>query len=279
MSTITQSQAIEFEQRLIALERKVGMERLANTTTTSLDDRLSKVKADLNGKLSQSNSKISNVSNQESWKMIQKLLKELDPGIALTHQQQPLLYKRQQVLACSDELQQDFGELESLLKLLLSGTKVDGVESGISSDPKSTGATKTKTKTSTGSTTTSGSSSKTHTKQEQLQQQAKEKAEEKILQQQQQQMDGSSRNSNETLRLDQVTQAPLLTQFYSNCGTPAEQKRVQDLAQKLTDLNARTQALTQQLGKYLECYHTTAMAVSEKIVLADEKISSTHVRR
>lgn len=49
----------------------------------------------------------------------QTLLRELDPGAGLTHQQQPLLYKRQEVLAASDSLTKDMSELSQILHLLL----------------------------------------------------------------------------------------------------------------------------------------------------------------
>ena len=46
-------------------------------------------------------------------------MKELDPGMALTHQSQPLLYRRQEILADSDSLKQDMDELRKILHLLL----------------------------------------------------------------------------------------------------------------------------------------------------------------
>ena len=281
MSTITQSQAMDFEQRLIALERKVGTDRITNRTTAaaSLDERLTKVKQELQTKLHSHNNNNNNnnnnnkaSTNQESWTLIQKLLKELDPGIALTHQQQPLLYKRQQVLACSDELMTDFGHLETILKLLLSGTKVnagDATTLSTSSSSSTTTTTTTKAKTSNPMKTPTKAKSAAQQQQQTLEQ-AKEKAQEKLQQQQQQQQQHDGRNSNDTLRLDQVTQAPILTQHYSK--SPHEEQQCHALAAKFLDLNQRTQALQQTLGKYLEIYHTTAMAVSEKIVLADEQI-------
>jgi hypothetical protein len=57
-------------------------------------------------------------STRDTWKESLALLKELDPDIALTHQQQPLLYKRQQVLASSTQLEEDMKQLDTVLKLI-----------------------------------------------------------------------------------------------------------------------------------------------------------------
>jgi len=275
-STISQSQATNFEQRLIALERKVGTERLQNTgaaaavavgvVSSSLDDRLNKLKSELQSKLSSS----TKTNNQDSHRTIQKLLKELDPGIALTHQQQPLLYKRQMVLASCDELKQNLQQLDSIGNLLLSGTKANNNGLGDSSlESKATATT-------SSSTAKSKSTNKNDEKDD-------KKKDETILQQrqrqQQQQQKETSRSSNDTssssssLRLDQVTQAPILTQHYDEWKTEhQQQKRLEDLTLKFKLLHERQSKLQQQLRHYLECYHTTAMAVSEKIVLADETI-------
>ncbi len=273
-STISQSQATDFEQRLIALERKVGTERLHNTgaaavavgvVSSSLDDRLNKLKSELQSKLSSS----TKTNNQDSHRTIQKLLKELDPGIALTHQQQPLLYKRQMVLASCDELKQNLQQLDSIGNLLLSGTKANNNGLGDSSlESKATATT-------SSSTAKSKSTNKNDEKDD-------KKKDETILQQrqrqqQQQQQKETSRSSNDTssssLRLDQVTQAPILTQHYDEWKTEhQQQKRLEDLTLKFKLLHERQSKLQQQLRHYLECYHTTAMAVSEKIVLADETI-------
>jgi len=55
-----------------------------------------------------------------------KLMKDLDPGMALTHQQQPLLYRRQEVLASSDSLRNDMEELRKILHLLLTSSSSSG---------------------------------------------------------------------------------------------------------------------------------------------------------
>jgi hypothetical protein len=60
---------------------------------------------------------------RETWHESQKLFRELDPGMALTHQQQPLLYRRQEVLAASGSLQTDMGELGNILHLLLTSQR------------------------------------------------------------------------------------------------------------------------------------------------------------
>jgi hypothetical protein len=300
MSLITQSQAVDFEQRLNALENRVGVDR--QTTDESIDDRLARLRATLDGKLAgafsesttttssssrntpSSSAVATKTSNEQHRKVIQKLLKELDPGIALTHQQQPLLYKRQQVLACSDELSNDFKQLDSILKLLLSNTRVDGAaEAGLEGTALAAGASaKTPAQIAQSSSSKAAATPKAggggpKQTQKELLQQAKKDAELKqsIQQQQQQQLEGGKRggSSGTALRLDQVTQAPIL--LHKAFSRAADQKRVGDLAHKLVDLNERTRVLQSTLRHYLECYHTATMAVSEKIIRAEEKLSSS----
>lgn len=289
----------ELERRLSVLEARVGISHRSSSRTASknnkasfdsVDDRLAKIRVDLEGKISSSSaegapSTISSganiAQNEKSWKEIQKLLRELDPGIALTHQQQPLLYKRQQVLASSDELFKDFSELDLILKLLLTGTKTDGTEaqSFSAGTSNTSGAMAGKTKRSGASASAGGAigsaasnagqaSSSSHEKQKQ--QQAKKELES----QQQNQENGQARGGQASIRLDQVTQAPILTQHMASTATrPEDQKRVEDLRLRFIDLHNRTTALAQTLRHHLECYHTVTTAVSEKIVLADERIS------
>mmetsp|Transcript_6419 Transcript_6419/g.13661 ORF Transcript_6419/g.13661 Transcript_6419/m.13661 type:complete len:324 (+) Transcript_6419:167-1138(+) len=298
----------DLDRRLSVLESRVGISHRNTDTKThgrdinsssknnnknidSVDDRLAKIRVDLEGKISSSsieatpsninvnsNANINISQNEQSWKEIQKLLGELDPGIALTHQQQPLLYKRQQVLASSDELFKDFAELDLILKLLLTGTKTNGNEAKSSSTIASNandlvagknkrGGAGTSTSVTDASTTTKAGQPSSSAIEKQKQQQAKKEQE---SQQQKQRSDGGQTS----IRVDQVTQAPILTQHMgTNATRPEDQKRVEDLRLKFLDLHNRTTALAQILRRNLECYHTVTTAVSEKIVLADERIS------
>jgi hypothetical protein len=310
MSTITSLQALDFERRLNALENNVGItiarkrnnennnKSNNNNKFESIDDRMAKIKLDLERKFARAASEATGTSpstgntignntlnsavvhqrqqSQQSWKEIQKLLRDLDPGIALTHQQQPLLYKRQQVLAVSDELANDFSELDGILKLLMSGTRVDGAADARGGGGDAAPHTSRKIPKGGGPTSSSSSSSSPQkSKQQQQQQQAKKDLEQKLKQQQQPPYDtttvASHRSSGDTLRLDQVLRAPILTPA---AQPPAEQKRVADLQHVLRGLGERTDALRARLRHFLECYHVATMAVSEKIVLADERITA-----
>eukprot|EP00977_Amphora_coffeiformis_P028240 scaffold34916_cov170-Amphora_coffeaeformis.AAC.4 len=67
---------------------------------------------------------ISNSSLKQLWEESDKLMRELDPGSALTHQQQiaaPILYRRQQVLASAESLQQNMAAVMEILTLLSIG--------------------------------------------------------------------------------------------------------------------------------------------------------------
>lgn len=105
-----------FEQRLNSLERQLG---LANATYSSqdLDQRLSAVEARY-----QSLAHLG--SFLKKWNDCQALQEELDPGTALTHQQQiaaPILYRRAEVLASAETFGKDLDQLSSILSLLLIG--------------------------------------------------------------------------------------------------------------------------------------------------------------
>mmetsp|Transcript_15062 Transcript_15062/g.41891 ORF Transcript_15062/g.41891 Transcript_15062/m.41891 type:complete len:310 (+) Transcript_15062:227-1156(+) len=289
----------DLERRLSVLEARVGLSHRissvapsngSNASIDSVDDRLAKIRVDLESKIASSSgegapstiSSNANISqNEKSWKEIQKLLRELDPGIALTHQQQPLLYKRQQILASSDELFKDFAELDLILKLLLTGTKTNGKDTESSSAAASiasgTGAGKAKrggVSSSTGVADASIASKAGQTSSSAIEIQKQQQAKKELELQQQNQDGVQSRGGQTSIRLDQVTQAPILTQHMASTATrPEDQKRMEDLRLKFMDLHNRTTVLAQTLRHHLECYHTVTTAVSEKIVLADERIS------
>jgi len=265
---ITDRQANDLDKRLTILEARVGLAQFCDKPLETVDERLANIKLELNRKLANNNastprSKLAaagnkNTStlhdNQQNWTQINKLLKELDPGIGLTHQQQPLLYKRQQVLASSDELQVNFKELNKMLALLTKATRGDATNNGVgeqtSEDKKLKGGSQ-KTKKDD-----KGSDKKDET-------QDKTKAAASTT---------KSTSSTQELREDQVTQAPILTEHYAI--SPAEEARVNALRIKLKDLLDRSTKLQKDMHHYLECYFTAVTACSQKLVRADEKIAT-----
>jgi hypothetical protein len=140
---------------------------------------------------------------RETWRESLQLLKELDPDIALTHQQQPLLYKRQQILALASHLEGDMKQLDVILKLLLTGTSKSSSGEG-------------------------------------------------------------------ALRLDQVTQAPIVSSYRPI--TPHDQQRVEQLRVQYAELHRRIARLQQQFQHLLESYHTCMTAMSEKFILVQEEL-------
>lgn len=187
------SSALSLEARLANLESKLGVVDPL-ITNNDISGRLDAVQSRIDGATTQ--------SFRETWAEIQNLLTELDPGMALTHQQQPLLYRRQEVLAAAPTLQEDMRELSTMMHLLKQG---------------------------------------------------RDKA------------------TNQTLREDQVTQAPILTNYSIS---PEDQRRLDALRLTLQDLQARIQSLMGNTDKLLESYHTVMAAASEKIVMADEAINT-----
>jgi len=132
------SSSSTLDARLAALEAKIigGKQRTPSIGTTDDSDvpsRLSKLQSQVEKKLQQQHQQQSQSSSSSSqqqvplrelWFESQRILKELDPGIALTYhtQHQPVLFKRQQVLAAANDLQADMKQLDALSKLLLTGT-------------------------------------------------------------------------------------------------------------------------------------------------------------
>jgi hypothetical protein len=102
--------------RLAALEMKLGIS--SNTTSSSsnalpetdVPDRLAALQVLVD--------KYTTTEIRTTWHESHRLLQELDPGEGLTYQQQPLLYKRQEILAAAPQLRQDFQHLSTLVGLL-----------------------------------------------------------------------------------------------------------------------------------------------------------------
>jgi hypothetical protein len=296
MSTTT----VDLNRRLSVLEARIGITSAATTRTASsssstqnnnnnnVNERLVQLRLNYERKIAgvvanSNNSTTSLLSstntsnnNKELWIECIKLLQELDPDIGLTHQQQPLLYKRQQILASSTDMKNDFHQLNLILNLLLKDTRGFG-NSGNSSSGGGGSETTAASGTDNDNDTTankavSGGQSSSE-EQQQQQNKLKQKQQEEEQQRQQRSSAGGS-GGNNILRLDQVLHAPIVSsEHYGTTNiNPKELQRLEILRVKLLDLNNRSTTLSQQLRHYLECYHTTMQAVSNKIVLADEKL-------
>lgn len=99
--------------RLHALETKLDA-ALSSTTTSHTTHNPAEVAPNNN----------TNNNIKQIWQESDKLMRELDPGSALTHQAQiaaPLLYRRQAVLSCADTLQRDMAAVHEILTLLVIG--------------------------------------------------------------------------------------------------------------------------------------------------------------
>jgi hypothetical protein len=100
------------EARLSAIEAKLGVLPLANSSSlNAISSRLDTAKSTMDARTT---SQFRDICLES-----EKLMKELDPGMALTHQSQPLLYRRQEILASSESLKRDMDELRNILHLLL----------------------------------------------------------------------------------------------------------------------------------------------------------------
>jgi hypothetical protein len=192
------------DSRLTVLEGKLGqITELSSPSLQAqeLSSRLDRLQSIVDGHTT--------VTFRETLQESLKLLKDLDPDIALTHQQQPLLYKRQQLLAVSSQLQLDMQQLDVILKLLTYETKEKALSTTLSS----------------------------------------------------------------SVRLDQVTQAPLVSSPYYSQSL-VDQERLYALRVIFGALNDRISKIQKQMQHLLESYHTVMAAASEKCILAAERASS-----
>ncbi len=108
------------DARVSALETKLGLR--GGTVSVSLVD------TDIEGRLGALQATVDKHTTPQFrslWKESLDLLRDLDPGPGLTHQQQPLLYRRQEVLAAAVTLERDMGELAKIMHLLTQGRAPD----------------------------------------------------------------------------------------------------------------------------------------------------------
>lgn len=112
------------ENRLAAVESKLGISQLPQLTSSSKDieNRIDDVYEKYVKKI-QSHS---NGSLVKDLKTCETLEKELNPGLLLTHQisssstkSAPLLYRRQDILSCKESFKKDMDELTKIRDLLV----------------------------------------------------------------------------------------------------------------------------------------------------------------
>ena len=111
----------------------------SSTATLKGDDfasRLTVMEQSVASAFSRSSVQRAAIDQLEShWKDIHRYLDDLDPGTALTHQQQiaaPLLYRRQEVLASAEELKHWMKQVSEILHLLLIGQSLPDTTKHIS---------------------------------------------------------------------------------------------------------------------------------------------------
>jgi hypothetical protein len=126
--TIRSTMAASLGARLSALEAKLGVSSSSSSssiqTQNDMSSRLDAVQSSME---SQTTSQF-----RDTWNESQKLFVDLDPGVGLTHQQQPLLYRRQEVLAAAPSLDKDMQEMHTILHLLLTSQPANANNKGTS---------------------------------------------------------------------------------------------------------------------------------------------------
>jgi hypothetical protein len=132
MATATSSGTLE--RRLRFIERQLGLEAAQDPSDGSIQpgSRKTTTKVDVVTRLGRLETRWHETvvttpklqGAHEAWVESLQRVEELDPGTALTHQQQiaaPLLYRRQEVLANAGDLAADLDRLSTIVSLLLIG--------------------------------------------------------------------------------------------------------------------------------------------------------------
>jgi hypothetical protein len=121
-SSINAKQSME--SRLLALETSLGLLQPTNSNSNSNSINKNNTK-DLTSRLDALEHKFQSFSTPLTiWRESDALLQELHPQAGLTYQEpstrnDPILYRRQQVLASADDLKRDFAQLNTIMNLLL----------------------------------------------------------------------------------------------------------------------------------------------------------------
>lgn len=109
------------ESRIFALESCLGLLQSKSSNNPTL---VASTK-DLTTRLDSLELKLKSFSiPQTIWSESDKLIQELQPHTGFTYQElstrnDPIIYRRQQVLACADDLKRDFAQLNTIMNLLL----------------------------------------------------------------------------------------------------------------------------------------------------------------
>lgn len=113
------------EARFLALESSLGLLQPVNTEASSSASSFRIKHLDLTSRLDALECKINSFATPQSiWNESDELLRELHPQAALTYQEpstrnDPIYYRKQQVLASVDDLKRDFAVLNRIMNLLL----------------------------------------------------------------------------------------------------------------------------------------------------------------
>jgi hypothetical protein len=83
----------------------------------------------------------------------------------------------------------------------------------------------------------------------------------------------SQKDTDSPLREEQVTQAPIIT---SVVISEEEERRLDAMLLKVGELNRSIQDIADRVDSLVDGYHAVMMAMSEKMVVADEK--SKHLK-
>jgi hypothetical protein len=125
-SSINTKQSME--SRLLALETSLGLLQPTNSNSSSINNPTNKNNTrELSSRLDALEHKFQSFSTPLTiWSESDALLQELHPLAGLSYQEpssntrnDPIMYRRQQVLASADDMKRDFSQLNTIMNLLL----------------------------------------------------------------------------------------------------------------------------------------------------------------
>jgi hypothetical protein len=125
--TDSNTDTVMLQQRVQQMELLLGLYDTAAVTTATPEEAADgSISTNIEQRittLEQQCSK-SSVALQEDWDIIDRLLHELSPGTALTHQRQvvaPIVYRRQEILASASDYQRNIQQVQQILNLISIG--------------------------------------------------------------------------------------------------------------------------------------------------------------
>lgn len=124
--TDSNTDTVMLQQRVQQMELLLGLYDTTAATTPTEDVADGSMSTNIEQRIATLEQQCtkSSVALQEDWDIIDRLLHELSPGTALTHQRQvvaPIVYRKQEILASASDYQRNIQQVQQILNLISIG--------------------------------------------------------------------------------------------------------------------------------------------------------------